>query len=234
MRANSLRDGSNPLRGRTLSELTLSNRKRVSLALLIVALLTVNGAVLVGRALAPAEANPAAGVALARATPTTTTPPPPPTTTTTPNVSIPRLSHPIHPAGPPGGERVVQIGMITIPKIGLNHPIFEGVTLKVIDHGPSHWPGTALPGEVGNTVFAGHRVTHSHPFRNIDQLVPGDEVFFDINGKHSVYSVTGHEIVKPTDVWVANQTPDATGTLFACHPPGSKTFRYVVRLKLVS
>src|SRR3712207_8743422 len=45
------------------------------------------------------------------------------------------------------------------------------------------WPGTAFPGETGNAVFAGHRVTHSHPFRHIDKLVPGDEVFFTINGR---------------------------------------------------
>ena len=30
------------------------------------------------------------------------------------------------------------------------------------------------PGEVGNAVFPGHRTTHTKPFRNIDQLVPGD------------------------------------------------------------
>ena len=34
----------------------------------------------------------------------------------------------------------------TIPKIGLQHPIFEGVWLDVVDHGPGHWPGSAMPG----------------------------------------------------------------------------------------
>ena len=127
----------------------------------------------------------------------------------------------------------MQIGTIEVPKIGLVHSIWEGVTMRNINNGPSHWPGTALPGDPGNTVFAGHRVTHDHPFRDIDQLEPGDQVIFTVNGRRSVYNVTGHDIVKPTDVWISNQTAEPTGTLFACHPPGNKTYRYVVHLALI-
>ena len=125
---------------------------------------------------------------------------------------------------------VVQIGTITIPKIGLVHPIFEGNTLTQIDHGPSHWPGTALPGQVGNAVFAGHRVTHTHPFLHIDQLVPGDVVYFDVGGVRSTYQVTGHEVVTPSQISIINQTPTPTATLFGCHPPHSARYRYVVHL----
>jgi sortase A len=128
---------------------------------------------------------------------------------------------------------VVQIGTIEIPKIGLVHPIFEGNTLTQIDHGPSHWPGTAMPGQRGNAVFAGHRVTHTHPFRNIDQLQPGDLVYFTVGGVRWAYRVTGHQVVTPKDTWIVAQTPDATATLFGCHPPGSARYRYVVRLELV-
>jgi sortase A len=140
-------------------------------------------------------------------------------------VSVPRNSY--HP------EPVRQIGMIDIPKIGLVHPIYEGITLNNIDHGPSHWPGTAMPGEVGNAVFAGHRVTHSHPFLHIDQLEPGDVVVFTIGGVRSIYRVTRHEVVTPSDTWITDQTPTPTATLFACHPPHSARYRYVVRLALV-
>jgi hypothetical protein len=72
---------------------------------------------------------------------------------------------------------LVPLGEIRIPKIGLVHTVYEGVTLDVIDVGPGHWPGSAVPGQLGNAVFAGHRVTHTRPFRHLDQLVPGDEVF---------------------------------------------------------
>ena len=142
------------------------------------------------------------------------------------------------PVRPPDNERaaepVQEIGTIEIPKIGLSHRIFHGITMHNIDLGPSHWPGTALPGEVGNAVFAGHRVTKTRPFRNIDQLVEGDLVHFTVNGMRSTYTVTGHKVVTPKALDIVTQTPTPTATLFACHPPGSARYRYVVTLALVS
>jgi sortase A len=128
---------------------------------------------------------------------------------------------------------VVEIGSIEIPAIGVHHRIFQGVTLHNIDRGPSHWTGSALPGERGNTVFAGHRATYSQPFRRIDALVPGDSVIFTVDGARSTYRVTGHMVVRPADTWIAIQTSAYTGTLYACHPVGSMAERYVVRLELV-
>ncbi|MEW6474076.1 MAG: class E sortase [Actinomycetota bacterium] len=137
------------------------------------------------------------------------------------------------PVPPPVNERaktpIVKIGEIRIPKIGLVHPVYEGVTLTVVDKGPGHWPGSAMPGQLGNAVFAGHRVTHSHPFRNVDKLVPGDEIIFVMPDGTYTYKMTRQEIVKPTDVWIVNPTPTATLTLFACHPPGSAAKRIVIR-----
>ena len=136
------------------------------------------------------------------------------------------------PSDPYADEPLVEIGTIEIPKIGLTHRIFEGISLRTIDRGPSHWPGTAMPGENGNAVFAGHRVTKTRPFRNIDQLVVGDEVIFTIAGARWTYSVTGSEVVTPDALRIVGQTPNATATLFACHPPGSAKFRFVVHLAL--
>jgi sortase A len=156
------------------------------------------------------------------------------TTTVTAAAAEPAPEAPVtRPIAPPSNPRaatpIVQIGEIRIPKIGLVHAVYEGVTLTVIDHGPGHWPGSAIPGQRGNMVFAGHRVTHSHPFRHIDKLVPGDEVIFEDKDGEWLYRVTGSEVVKPTDVHIVNPTPDATMTLFACHPPGRAIQRYVVR-----
>ncbi|MGI8809913.1 MAG: class E sortase [Acidimicrobiales bacterium] len=130
-------------------------------------------------------------------------------------------------------EAVVEIGSIEIPAIGLKHRIFQGVTLHNIDRGPSHWTGSAMPGEMGNTVFAGHRATNSEPFRHIDALVPGDKVIFTVGGSRSTYRVTGNLVVRPSDSWIGAQTHAYTGTLYACHPVGSVAERYVVRMELV-
>ena len=129
-------------------------------------------------------------------------------------------------------EPIMEIGRIRIPKIGLDHKVMHGISLRNIDHGPSHWPGTPMPGEMGNTVFMGHRVTHSHPFRRIHELVPGDEIFFDIGGVQTRYVMTGHEIVFPNRLDIVDPTPTPTATIFACHPPGSARQRYVVRAAL--
>jgi sortase A len=131
-------------------------------------------------------------------------------------------------------EPVVRLGTIEIPAIGLKHALYQGVTLHNIDRGPSQWTGSAMPGEMGNTVIAGHRSTLSEPFRRIDRLVPGDAVIFTVNGTRWTYRVTDHLIVRPEDSWIADQTTAFTGTLYACHPIGSAAERYVVRLVLDS
>jgi sortase A len=157
--------------------------------------------------------------------------PVPPTTASTLPAAAPAPR--TRPSAPPVNERakvpIVKIGEIRIPKIGLVHPVYEGVTLTVIDHGPGHWPGSAVPGQLGNAVFAGHRVTHSHPFRNVDKLVPGDEIIFVMPNGTFTYKMTKQEIVKPADTWIVNPTQTATLTLFACHPPGSAAKRIVIR-----
>ena len=170
---------------------------------------------------APAPDNPSAAVQ-----PVTGSPAPPPARPALPRpADIPNDSY--------APEPVVEIGTIEIPAIGLSHTIFQGVTLNNIDRGPSHWTGTALPGQRGNTVFAAHRVTNSHPFRDIDQLKAGDEVVFTVNGDRSTYRVNGNLVVEPEETWIGTQSEAFTGTLYACHPPGSLAYRYVVRMELV-
>ena len=154
--------------------------------------------------------------------------------TTTTVEAAPRTLPIEPPANPRAKEPIRKIGEIHIPKIGLVHPVYEGVTLTVIDHGPGHWPGSANPGQLGNSVFAGHRVTHSRPFRRIHELKPGDDIIFKMQNGTFTYKMTKSSIVTPKDVHIVNPTKDATVTLFACHPPGSARQRYVVNGTFVS
>ena len=218
-------------------EITTQAARR--LALIVVLLLAgASFAAVTWRTAPPVDAD--ADVPLLVA-PTSTSGPPEtttavPTSAPAPPETVPSTAPPAAPIAVPKNEYapepIQEIGVIEIPKIGLRHTIFHGITMRNIDRGPSHWPGTAMPGEVGNTVFAGHRVTKTRPFRNIDQLVPGDEVVFTVAGVRSVYAVTGSKVVLPTAMEIVNPTPEATGTLFACHPPGSARYRYVVLLAL--
>lgn len=158
-----------------------------------------------------------------------------PTEATVPPVEAVPVELP-DPDGPPADAYapvpVNQIGSIAIPKIQLDHAVYEGVWLTVLDEGPGHWPGSAMPGQLGNTVFPGHRVTHSHPFRRLDELVPGDEITFTMaNGTHT-YAVRETIIVTPKDMWVVDSNPTAEVTLIACHPPHSARQRIVVKGEL--
>lgn len=125
-------------------------------------------------------------------------------------------------------EPEVIVGAIAIPRIDVIQNLYRGVTLPTLDKGIGWWPGTAMPGQVGNVVLSGHRVSKKKPFRNLDQLQPGDEIFLSSADGDFVYVVDRTFIVQPTDVWIIDQTTDATLTLFACHPPGSTRERIVV------
>ena len=183
---------------------------------------------------APATAAPAA------AAPTTAAPvaapPPAPANAPQPTAAAAANDNPgiTSPPNAHAPEAINQIGSITVPKLGLNTALFEGVTLTTLNRvGVGHWPGTALPSQTGNVVVAGHRVTHSRPFRNLDTLGPGDQVTFTIGSGQHTYTFAGNEIVPPNAMRIVNQTADKTATLFACHPPGSARFRFVVHLTYV-
>jgi sortase A len=159
--------------------------------------------------------------------------PKPTTTTSAPTTTLPPLPVPEAPPPEDGStDPRIQLGAIEIPGLGLNRPMFEGIRLSTLDNGPGHWPGTAMPGDLGNVVVAGHRVSHNQDFHDLDQLVPGDEVIFDtLSGRHR-YRVVSTEIVNPDALWIVDQSYARTATLFACHPPGSVSQRIVVHLQM--
>jgi sortase A len=167
--------------------------------------------------------------------PTSTTRPSTTTTTLAPTTTRPSLPVPEPPPVEDGStDPLVVVGQIEIPRLALDRTIHEGVRLSTVDHGPGHWPGTALPGGLGNVVLAGHRVSQNADFRDLDQLAPGDEVIFTTKrGRRHVYHVVSTEIVEPEAIRIIDQTYSRTATLFACHPPGSVAQRIVVHLELV-
>lgn len=167
--------------------------------------------------------------------PTSTTTTSAPTTTTT-STLLPGVVLPV-PELLPTDEYAptpeVTLGTIEIPRIGLADALHQGMTLTAIDRGPSHWPGTAMPGDLGNVVVAGHRTTNTRPFRNLDQLQAGDSVLFTTAAGRFDYRVTGVDVVRPEQLEIVDQSVAYTATLFACHPPGSAAYRIVVKLQLV-
>ena len=111
----------------------------------------------------------------------------------------------------------------------LSTPSCEGVGEAQLEQGPGHYPGTALPGESGNVAIAGHRTTYAHPFYNLDALSPGDDIYILTAQGLFHYTVTGTQIVAPTDVNVLDTVPGkSTLTLTTCNPRYSAAQRLVV------
>lgn len=125
-----------------------------------------------------------------------------------------------------------RVGTLSISKLKVTSPIYMGITDDVFDRGVGQWPGTAKPGTRGNLVLGGHRTSAQRQFADIDRLRGGDVILISVGARTHKYVVTGHMIVKPTSVWITDQTNTATLTLFSCHPKGKVTSRYVVRAVL--
>lgn len=154
-------------------------------------------------------------------------PSPPPTTEPIRDDPVPRVASTR--AGAPPAK-----GRIKVPRIGLDTVFYEGGTTAEIDHGPSHMPRTAHPGHDGNTVFAGHRVTYTAPFRDLDRLQRGDTVTFVVPWGTFTYAFTHHEVVEETDTEILRPRGGRTATIFTCHPKGSDRYRLVAYFDLAS
>jgi len=130
----------------------------------------------------------------------------------------------------PGGA----IGHIVVPAIGVNRYVVQGVDEQDLQMGPGHYPGTPLPGQVGNVGIAGHRTTFGAPFFRLNELRKGDLIYLtDLSGITWVYSVQRSWVVYPNDVAVLGPTRGAELTLTTCNPRFWATTRLVVRAGLV-
>ena len=124
------------------------------------------------------------------------------------------------------------VASVRIPAIGVTTPLLRGIGDNVLAKGLGLWPGTGKIGQPGNAVIAGHRTSHTAPLLKIDKLKKGDSIFFTTPQGVAEYRVTKSQIVKPNAMWITRPTKASTITLFACHPPHSIAYRWVVFAKL--
>jgi sortase A len=107
------------------------------------------------------------------------------------------------------------LNRISIPKIGLDAVIVEGTTISSLALGPGHLLTTALPGESGNAVIAGHRDTF---FRHLYELAPGDAIFVRRHGNSYHYIVSSKRVVDADDLSVLRTTSRSILTVITCFP----------------
>ena len=139
-------------------------------------------------------------------------------------------------------EKIGPQSIISIPKINVTAPIVyassnDEVSIdNALKNGVVHYAGTALPGELGNSVVVGHSSNdwwqpgdYKFVFILLDKLIPGDTFSVNYQSKRYVYKVTEVKTVLPTDLSVLAPTSDATFTLITCTPAGTDWKRLVVK-----
>lgn len=116
-------------------------------------------------------------------------------------------------------------GVITIPKLEIEMPIFLGATEEHMADGAALLGHTSIPiGGIGtNAVIAGHRgYQGAHYFRFIDELVPGDIIRIRNLWDTLTYTVTETMIIEPHEVQHILIRPEKELlTLLTCHPYAS-------------
>ncbi len=104
------------------------------------------------------------------------------------------------------------LALVRIPALGDDFvvPVIEGVRPEDLAQGLGHYPGTALPGQIGNFAVAGHRVTHGEPFRELPELRPGDMVVVETSDAVYTYELSSNPnrlVVQPAETWVLDPIP---------------------------
>lgn len=160
-------------------------------------------------------------------------PPAPPAPAPPPKPSLVPPGSPLPPdRGPLVGRSGLQaetpLFRLLIPAINVENVVVEGSTEPALRLGPGHLEGTALPGEAGNVVLAGHR---DYFFWGLGDLKVGDPIYLQARRGFMLYQVAAKQVVKDTDIWVLGPTPVQTLTLITCYPlihPGYTDQRLVV------
>jgi len=119
-------------------------------------------------------------------------------------------------------------GVLSIPKLQLEVPVYDGTDDLTLNRGVGRIIGTARLGNAGNTGIAGHRDGF---FRGLKDIAPGDRIDLVLPSQKSHYVVENIQITSPDDVSVLRPTPKASLTLVTCYPfyfVGSAPQRYIV------
>ncbi|MBI2326799.1 sortase [Candidatus Curtissbacteria bacterium] len=132
--------------------------------------------------------------------------------------------------------------LLTIPKLKIEKAKAKVDSLR-FDQNLAHFPGSAIPGEVGNAFITGHSVlpqfadpkNYKTIFTKLSDLEVGDDIYVQLAGETLHFSVQYAKIVSPHDLSVLSpiSTNGRNLTLMTCVPPGTNIKRLVVITSLI-
>ncbi len=145
---------------------------------------------------------------------------------------------------------------IIIPKLWKNIPLVDVDHNANAKYGEMHnifmeelkkwvvrYPGTARPGEVGNTFIFGHSSNYpwvvseyNDVFALLNTLVTGDDIIVYYDQKKYTYRVTDRATVDPgdTEVLSARDPKKKEISIMTCWPVGTTLERYIIFGELVA
>ena len=125
------------------------------------------------------------------------------------------------------------MGFITIPKIGVEIPIYHSIRTEVLNIACGHMEGTSLPvgGESTHSVLSAHRgLPHAKLFTDLDKMELGDLFQITVLDQTLTYQVDQIKVVRPNET---NDIQIVEGedycTLLTCTPYGINSHRLLVR-----
>lgn len=113
--------------------------------------------------------------------------------------------------------------------------VLAGSSGRTLAFGPGHMSTSVLPGEVGNSVIAGHRDTH---FRFLQDLKEGESLNLEMSdGQRHLFRVTSIDVVDSRRGRIVLDTESAMLSLVTCYPFSAELvggpMRYVVSAEMV-
>lgn len=130
------------------------------------------------------------------------------------------------------------MGYITIPRIGVELPVYHGTSDGVLQVAAGHLEGSSLPvgGAGTHAVISAHRgLPSAKLFTNLDELEAGDTFTITVLDRVLTYEVDRISIVLPTETDLLQPVEGQDYvTLMTCTPYGINTHRLIVQAKRVA
>jgi sortase A len=136
----------------------------------------------------------------------------------------------------PTGGRIrpgAPVAIIALPRLHHRLTAVQGTTSNTLKSGPGHLRASPLPGQAGNAVIVGRRMSYGGPFLHLDQLRKGDRITTTTGQGRATYVVDGpaHYLASGRGD-VLGATADNRLTLITSDPPLLASQRLVVTAAL--
>ena len=125
------------------------------------------------------------------------------------------------------------MGYVTIPKLGVELPLYHGISAEVLNIACGHLEGTSLPigGENTHSVVSAHRgLPHAKLFTELDKMEIGDTFSITVLNRTVTYQVDQIKVVRPNEIDdIQIVSGEDLCTLLTCTPYGVNSHRLLVR-----